>query len=113
MTTFWQVGSMVASAFLIIIADSLIKKVSTSGAGNVYLHPLMLLSYFLYFIQIVIAFYVFKYGGGLAVYTNLFIVFYSIFGVLMGVFVFSESLSLIQGIGIVLAMTGAVLLNIR
>ena len=63
MTTFWQVGSMLVSAILIIIADALIKKVGASGEQNILLHPLMLLSYFLYFIQVMIAFYVFRHGG--------------------------------------------------
>ena len=114
MFSWFQLGLMILSAFLIAIADSLIKKTSVSGVSyQVFLHPLMLLSYLLYFIQIVIAYYIFSHGGELSIYTNLFIVFYSVFCVLSGLIVFGEHICLIQQIGIVLALVGAVLININ
>ena len=114
MSNLFEIILMVISALLIVIADTLIKKVSTLGAlPHLLLSPLMLVAYALYFIQIVIAAYIFIHGGELAIYTNLYIIFYSIMGVLSGVLIFSEHLSLIQGIGIIFALTGAVLLNIH
>ncbi len=109
-----QTVLMVASALLIVIADSLIKKLSGEGSlAHIVFHPLMLLAYLLYFVQIIIAVYIFMHGGELAIYTNLYIIFYAILGVLSGVLIFSEHLSLVQGVGIIFALTGAVLLNIR
>jgi drug/metabolite transporter (DMT)-like permease len=64
-----------------------------------------------YFVQILIAIYIFVNQGELAVYGNIFIVFYSIMMVLMGVFFFKEQLTLLQGVGIILALSGALLLN--
>jgi len=105
---------MLASAVLIIIADTIIKKESISHEFlKSFSSPLMILAYFLYFIQIVIAIYIFKKGGELAIYTNLYIIFYSILGIIAGVLIFSEHISLLQGIGIVFALIGAVLLNLK
>ena len=104
--------AMFASALLIAIADGLIKKTSASGTLlSVVLNPWMVLILVLYFIQILLAAYVFIHKGELAVYGNIFIVFYSILMVLIGIIAFGEHLSLWQGIGIVLALAGAVLIN--
>lgn len=105
---------MSISALLIIVADSIIKKESLShGILGSIKTPLMFLAYFLYFVQIVIAILIFRKGGELAIYTNLYIIFYSIMGILAGVLVFSEHISIIQYIGIVFALIGAVLLNLK
>jgi len=83
------------------------------GFTNTFFSPLMLLAYFLYFIQIVIAIYIFRKGGELAIYTNLYIIFYSILGILTGVVIFSEHISIIQYVGVLFAVIGAILLNLR
>lgn len=107
-----QTGLMVLSALLIATADTIIKKISISGVSTqALLSPLMFLVYFLYFIQIVITFYIFTHGGELAIYVNIYIIFYSILGVLSGLLIFNEMISLVQGIGIVLALTGVLLIN--
>ncbi len=114
MSNILQIGLMTISALLIIVADSLIKKESlVHGIMGSLKTPLMILAYLLYFIQIVIAVYIFKKGGELAIYTNLYIIFYSIMGILAGFLVFSEHISTIQFIGIAFALIGAVLLNIK
>ena len=114
MSNILQIILMLSSAVLIIVADAIIKKESLiHGFGNTFLSPLMFLSYFLYFIQIVIAVYIFRKGGELAIYTNLYIIFYSILGIITGVIIFGEHLSTIHYIGILFALTGAVLLNLR
>jgi hypothetical protein len=114
MSNFLQMSLMLASALLIIIADAIIKKESlVHGFTNTFTSPLMILSYLLYFIQIIIAVYIFRKGGELAIYTNLYIIFYSILGILTGVIIFSEHLSIVHYVGIVFALIGAVLLNLR
>ena len=114
MSNILQIILMLASALLIIIADTIIKKESLAhGLVNSLSTPLMFVAYALYFIQIIIAIYIFKKGGELAIYTNLYIIFYSILGILTGIIVFSEHISLMQSIGIVFALIGAVLLNLK
>jgi len=101
-----------ASALLIAVADALIKKTGNSTTFlSATLSPWMLLICILYFIQILLALYIFINKGELALYANIFIVFYSILMVLLGIFAFKEHLTFVQGIGIVLALTGALLLN--
>ena len=100
------------SAIFIILADSLIKKISIQGSFAVaFLDPWMLVAYILYFVQILFAIAIFTNKGELAIYTNLFIVFYSLFGVLIGVLFFKESLSYFQMAGIFFAVIAAALLN--
>ena len=112
MITVAGLAAMFVSALLIAMADSLIKKISLgSTLSAVATNPWMILICVLYFVQIMIAAYVFINRGELAVYANLFIIFYSILMVLSGVLLFRESLSLLQIAGIVLALLGAVLLN--
>ncbi|MGH7141498.1 MAG: hypothetical protein ACREGH_02610 [Minisyncoccia bacterium] len=104
--------ALFATALLITVADTLIKKISTGVTlSQAILNPWMLIICTLYFIQIVIAAYVFISHGELAVYANLFIVFYSILMVLSGVMLFRETLTMRQVVGIVLALGGAILLN--
>jgi drug/metabolite transporter (DMT)-like permease len=112
MISFVGLTAMFVSALLIAGADALIKKVSTQG--NFYtalMDPWMIVILSAYIIQILIVIYVFINQGELAIYANIFIVFYSILMVLAGVFLFKEELTLLQYVGIVLALSGAVLLN--
>lgn len=102
------------SAVLIIGADALIKKVSIQGSFSVaFMDPWMIAAYLMYFVQILLAIGIFINKGELAVYTNLFIVFYSLFGVMAGVLFFKESLSIFQLTGVVFAVVAAILLSWR
>lgn len=101
-----------ASALLIAAADSLIKRMSLQGSFlDALRSPWMIAVLLLYFVQILLAIYVFINRGELALYGNLFIVFYSILMVLAGVLLFREQLSYLQIFGVLLALSGAVLLN--
>src|SRR5258708_4217290 len=96
------------SALFITAADALIKKTSVQGNFVAALiDPWMLGILLLYFVQILLAIYIFTNQGGLAVYGNLFIVFYSIMMVLAGVLFFREQLTLVQSLGVALALLGA------
>jgi drug/metabolite transporter (DMT)-like permease len=68
--------------------------------------------YILYVIQIYLASYIFILKGELAIYTNLFIVFYGIFGIIVGVLYFKESITTIQTIGICFGLCGTILMNL-
>lgn len=103
---------MFISALLIAGADVLIKYLSEGrGFLQAATHPLMMVVFGSYVAQILIVIYVFLRHGELAIYANIFIVFYSILMVLAGVLLFRENLSVTQYIGIVLALIGALLLN--
>ena len=100
------------SALFVILADAFIKKVSLQGSfTTAFLDPWMLLAYALYFLQIILAIIVFTHKGELAIYANLYVVFYSLLGVIVGVLVFKESLSALQIVGGILAIIAAILLN--
>ena len=105
-------GFILTTALLIAVADSLIKQSATSGDfWGVVLSPWMLGAFALYGIQILLTLYIFLNKGELAIYANLFVAFYSIFTVVIGVFVFKEHLSLVQGIGILVALLGVFLIH--
>lgn len=67
--------------------------------------------YVLYLLQIFLAVPIFLHEGELAIYANLFIVFYGIFSVVFGVYFFRENLSIMQMLGIGLGLIGAVLMG--
>jgi EamA domain-containing membrane protein RarD len=101
------------SAITIIIADSLIKKISTGqNFWTVLKDPWMIAVYALYLVQIFFAIFIFIFKGGLAIYTNLFIIFYGIAGIIIGVIFFKEALSVVQIVGIILGLAGAILMNL-
>ena len=113
MLNFSQIVLVFLSALTVIIGDSIVKKISIGDFWSVLRDPWMLLVYLLYFLQIAFAVYIFIYKGELAVYANMYIVFYSILGIIFGVMFFKEGLSSIQFSGIILALIGAALMNYK
>lgn len=104
-------SAVFASAVLIAVADAIIKKLAHgTDFWQAARDPWMLVVYVLYFFQILLAVYIF-YKGDLAIYGNLFIVFYSILMIALGVFFFNEHLTFVQVLGIALALGGAMLIN--
>ena len=113
MTNFARFTLVFFSAVTIIIADSLVKKISDGqNFLSVIRNPWMLLVYGLYLVQIIFAIFIFILKGELAIYTNLFIIFYGVFGVIIGVLFFQEGLTTVQMLGIALGLAGAVLMNL-
>ena len=106
------ISALFACAFLVAVADALLKKMTVSGSFLLaVLNPWMILVCILYFVQILFAVYVFMNKGELAIFGNIFIVFYSVLTIVMGIVLFGEHLSVWQGVGIALALVGAVLIN--
>lgn len=106
------VGLVFASALLVTLADALIKKLGDGATfATVALDPRMIVVCALYFVQILLAVYIFTNKGGLAIYGNAFNVFYSLLMVSFGIFFFGEHLTGVQALGIVLALLGVTLLN--
>lgn len=107
-----QITLILISTLMIGAADAIIKKVGAAHSFAVALKdPWLILACLLYLLQIGIIVYIFVHKGDLVVYGNIFIIFYSITTVLLGLLVFKEHVSVTQIIGIVLALIGAVLIN--
>ena len=82
---------VILATLITIIADATIKKISKDGSLTAVIkNPWMIAVYALYFLQILSAVYIFVHKGEFAIYTNLFVVFYSIFGVISGILLFQE-----------------------
>lgn len=101
---------VIFSAILIIASDALIKRASGFNWGSLFVSKAMILCYILYAIQIVFGVFIFRSKGEFSIYTNLFVIFYSILGVVTGYFIFGEKLNIHQYIGITIALVGIVLL---
>ncbi len=102
------------SAIFVILADAIIKKVSVQGSFvAAFWDPWMLVAYTLYFVQILLAILVFINKGELAIYANLYVIFYCLAGVMVGILLFNEQLSTFQIAGVGLALVAAVLLNLK
>ncbi len=112
MIALFQLGLIFFSGILIAIADSIIKKITLGGSfTQAFFHPWMIAVYVLYLVQIAFAVLVFVYQKELGIYSNLFLVFYSVSTVAIGYFFFKEHLSLIQYAGVALALVGVYLMN--
>lgn len=112
MITALQLFLIALSGLVIAIADALIKKVSAEGSfWQAFMSPWMIAVYVLYFIQIIFAILVFIFHKELGVYSNFFLVFYSLASIGLGYFLFKEHLSLVQYIGIAFALVGVLLMN--
>ena len=106
------IAALLGSAILVAAADALLKQMSASGNFfSAVINPWMIVVCILYFVQILLALYVFIGKGSLAIFGNIFIVFYSILTILLGFVLFQEHLSMWQVVGIALALVGAVLIN--
>ena len=101
------------SAILIIWADSIIKIQASSNLSlkQGITSKLMLWCYVLYFIQILVAWWLFRLKAELSIYTIMFVIFYSLLGVGLGIMWFGEVLTTMQYIGIFLALISFVFIN--
>lgn len=112
MLSIWQILLVLLSAIFVGIADALIKKISATHSFLLALKdPWMLVICLLYLIQVAMIVYIFAHKGDLVIYGNMFIICYSVITVIFGLLIFKEQVSLAQILGIVLALTGAFLIN--
>ncbi|MDO8625558.1 MAG: hypothetical protein Q7R47_05725 [Candidatus Diapherotrites archaeon] len=113
MVNYFQLGAIILAGLAVAIADALIKK--TAQAGDfwaAFRNPLMIGIVVLYLVQVAFFVYVFSKGWNLGIVGNIQMVFYSIGVVSIGLLVFGEELTLVHGIGIVLALVGVLLMNL-
>ena len=95
------------------VADALIKKLALAGNFSSALrNPLSLAILALYALQIALFVYVFRQQWKLGIAGNVQMVFYSLTIVILGIIFFREHISLIQGLGIGLALAGVALMSL-
>lgn len=97
----------------VAMADIMIKKAATGSSFlNALKNPLMIGAALLYISQIVFLTYVFVKAWKLGIVGAMQIVVYSVFLVSTGFFIFKENFSVHQYIGLVLAISGVILINL-
>ena len=95
------------------IADALVKKAAEAGGLlAAFKTPWMLAAFLLYVTQVAFFVYVFRHGWKLGVVGAIQVVFFSLTVIAIGYFFFHETLSLVQSLGIALAVAGVVLINL-
>jgi multidrug transporter EmrE-like cation transporter len=104
---------VILAGIAVAIADGIIKKTAIGVSFTDALkNPLMIGVVFLYLVQIAFFTYVFVNGWQLGVVGVLQMVAYSVFVMITGVFIFKESFTVTQYLGFVLAISGAILINL-
>ncbi len=104
---------VILAGIAVAIADGILKKTAINASFTDALkNPLMIGVVFLYLVQIVFFTFVFVNDWQLGVVGVLQMVAYSVFVIITGVFIFKESFTMTQYIGFVLAVIGAVLINL-
>jgi drug/metabolite transporter (DMT)-like permease len=112
MVNFIQVSAIILAGMAVAIADALIKKTATGTFWAAFKNPWMLVIILLYLAQIAFFVYVFIQGWKLGIVGILQMMFYSITIILSGYFIFGETTSLTQKIGMGLGLVAIVLMNI-
>jgi drug/metabolite transporter (DMT)-like permease len=108
-----QISLIVLAVIAVAVADAFLKKASAEGTLRAALQsPWMLGAALLYLFQILFFTYMFVAGWQLSLVGSLQTVFYALVVVLAGIFIFRESLTLLQSIGVGLALVGATLINL-
>ena len=104
---------IVTAGLSVAVGDILIKRVGMGSANmaSALVHPLMAGALVFYIAQIVLFAYVFVRRWELGIVALLQMVFYSAACVLVGRFLFGERVTLQQGIGMLLAFLGVILMT--
>ncbi len=114
MNKFFEIGLILLGALAVAVADVLDKKVAVSS--NTFIdalkNPIIIPIVLLYLAQIVIYTYLFFRKSELGIVAMVQVALYTIVVVGSGVLFFKEKISLVQGIGIVLALGGVALMNL-
>ncbi len=104
---------VILAGIAVAIADGIIKKTAIGVSfPDALKNPLMIGVVFLYLVQIAFFTYVFVNDWQLGVVGVLQMVAYSTFVIITGVFIFKESFTVTQYLGFILAISGAVLINL-
>jgi len=113
MVNYFQLSAIILAGVAVAIADAIIKKISVSSSfWLAFKNPWMLAIILLYLAQIIFFVYVFMNKWNLGFVGVLQMVFYSVTVVLVGLLYFGENITLLQGIGMIFALIGIVLINV-
>ena len=113
MVNYIQLGAIILAGITVAIADALIKKISISGNFFTAIKsPWIIGILILYIAQIIFFIYVFNNHWSLGIVGNLQMIFYSVGVILIGLLVFGETITLLQGVGILFALVGVFLINL-
>jgi drug/metabolite transporter (DMT)-like permease len=109
-----QIALIVVAASSVAIADVLIKKAAfhTENFWEALKSPILLAAIALYIVQMLVFLYVFVHKAELGIVGIIQMVLYAIIVIGAGVLFFQEDISLLQGIGIGIALVGVILMNI-
>lgn len=108
-----QILLIVLAVIAVAVADAFLKKASDQGSLHwAFQSPWMMGAMLLYLFQILFFTYMFVAGWELSVVGSLQTVFYALVVLLAGIFIFRETLTLVQGAGILLAVGGVILINL-
>lgn len=114
MTKLLYLSFLVLAVSAVSIADVFLKKAAQTGGGlaGAFKSPWLLFAIGLYLFQI--AYFLFAFVGGwkLSVVSVLQIAFYALITIGAGIFIFGESLSLLQTFGAIFVLIGAVMITI-
>jgi drug/metabolite transporter (DMT)-like permease len=108
-----QISLIILAVIAVAVADAFLKKASDGGSlPRAFQSPWMIGAVLLYLFQILFFTYMFVAGWQLSLVGSLQTVFYALVVLLAGIFIFRESLSLVQGVGVLLAVGGVILINL-
>lgn len=105
---------VVLAVSAVAIADVFLKKTQSLGSmSQALMSPWMLGAIILYLFQIFFFTYLFMSGAKLTTIGIMQTVLYALIVLAAGIFLFGETLSVVQIVGIVLAIAGVIMLNIQ
>jgi drug/metabolite transporter (DMT)-like permease len=108
-----QISLIILAVIAVAITDALLKKASDQGSLHRAIQsPWMIGALLLYLFQILFFTYMFVTGWELSLVGSLQTVFYAIVVLLAGIFIFRETLTLVQGLGVLFAVGGVILINL-
>jgi drug/metabolite transporter (DMT)-like permease len=108
-----QISLIILAVIGVAVADALLKKASNEGnLHRAIQSPWMIGALLLYLFQILFLTYMFIAGWELSLVGSLQTVFYVLVVLLAGIFIFRETVNLVQGLGILLAVGGVILISL-
>ncbi len=108
-----QISLIILAVIAVAVADAFLKKASDQGSlHRAFQSPWMIGAILLYLFQILFFTYMFVAGWQLSLVGSLQTVFYAMVVLLAGIFFFRETLTLVQGFGLMLAVGGVILINL-
>ena len=108
-----QISLIILAVIAVAVADAFLKKASDEGSLHRAIQsPWMIGALLLYLYQILFFTHAFVAGWELSLVGSLQTVFYALVVLLAGIFIFRETLTVVQGLGILLAVGGVILINL-